>query len=110
MSVIHIVRRARLLGAVPITLEICGGGPLLGLVRWVVRRRGWSGWVSLPGRVDRERLLEHYGAADVYLASSRYESFGIAALEGRTVGLPVLARGSGTEDFVTDGITDWCRW
>ena len=110
MSVIHIVRRARLLGAVPITLEICGGGPLLGLVRWVVRRRGWSGWVSLPGRVDRERLLEHYGAADVYLASSRYESFGIAALEGRTVGLPVLAlRGSGTEDFVTDGITGLVR-
>lgn len=110
LSVIGIVRRARLLSSELITLEICGGGPLLGLVRLVVRWRGWTGWVSLPGRIDRKQLMEHYGAADVYLASSRYESFGIAALEGRTVGLPVLAlRGSGSEDFVTDGITGLVR-
>ena len=104
LSVIDIVRRARSRSAVPITVEICGGGPLLGLVRRVVARRGWSDWVLLPGRIDREQLVEHYRAADVYLASSRYESFGIAALEGRTVGLPVLAlQGSGAEDFVTGG-------
>lgn len=110
LSVIRIVRRARSRARVPILLEICGGGPLLGPVRAVVRRRGWSDWVSLPGRVDRESLVEHYRAADVYLASSRFESFGIAALEGRTVGLPVLAlRGSGAEDFVTDGVTGLVR-
>lgn len=110
LSVIGIVRRARARSAVPITLEICGGGPLLGLVRRVVARRGWSHWVFLPGRVDRERLVEHYAAADLYLASSRYESFGIAALEGRTVGLPVLAlRGSGAEDFVVDGVNGLVR-
>lgn len=110
LSVIDIVRRARSRSQVPITLEICGGGPLLGLVRRVVRRRGWSNWVSLPGRIDRERLVEHYRAADVYLASSRFESFGIAALEGRTVGLPVVAlAGSGAEDFVTDGVTGLVR-
>ncbi|HQA14181.1 MAG TPA: glycosyltransferase family 4 protein [Ornithinibacter sp.] len=110
LSVIDIVRRARSRSAVPITVEICGGGPLLGLVRRVVARRGWSDWVLLPGRIDREQLVEHYRAADVYLASSRYESFGIAALEGRTVGLPVLAlQGSGAEDFVTDGIDGLVR-
>ena len=110
LTVIDIVRRARARSRVPITLEICGGGPLLGLVRRVVRRRGWSDWVSLPGRVDRESLVEHYRAADVYLASSRFESFGIAALEGRTVGLPVVAlAGSGAEDFVTDGVTGLVR-
>lgn len=110
LSVIEIVRRARSRTAVPITLEICGGGPLLALVRRVVARRGWLDWVSLPGRIDRARLVEHYRAADVYLASSRYESFGIAALEGRTVGLPVLAlRGSGAEDFVTDGVNGLIR-
>jgi glycosyltransferase involved in cell wall biosynthesis len=110
LSVIGIVRRARSRSAVPITLEICGGGPLLGIVRRVVARRGWSDWVFLPGRIDRHQLLEHYRAADLYLASSRYESFGIAALEGRTVGLPVLAlRGSGAEDFVTDGVDGLVR-
>lgn len=110
LSVIGIVHRARARAEAPISLEICGGGPLLGLVRAVVRRRGWTDWVSLPGRVDRDSLVERYRAADVYLASSRFESFGIAALEGRTVGLPVLAlRGSGAEDFVTDGVTGLVR-
>ena len=110
LAVIDIVRRARSRSPVPITLEICGGGPLLALVRRVVRRRGWTSWVSLPGRVDRRQLVEHYRAADAYLASSRFESFGIAALEGRTVGLPVVAlRGSGAEDFVTDGVTGLVR-
>lgn len=110
LAVIEIVRVARSRSRVPIMLEICGGGPLLGLVRRVVRRRGWSDWVSLPGRITRERLVEHYRDADVYLASSRFESFGIAALEGRTVGLPVVALGgSGAEDFVSDGITGLVR-
>lgn len=110
LSVIGIVRRARERADVPITLEICGGGPLLEPVRAVVRRRGWADWVSLPGRIDRPSLVAHYRAADVYLASSRYESFGIAALEGRTVGLPVVAlRGSGAEDFVSDGTTGLVR-
>jgi glycosyltransferase involved in cell wall biosynthesis/8-oxo-dGTP pyrophosphatase MutT (NUDIX family) len=110
LAVIGIVRRARERVTVPITLEICGGGPLLPVVRSVVQRRGWSDWVSLPGRIDRETLVAHYRAADVYLASSRFESFGIAALEGRTVGLPVLAlRGSGAEDFVRDGATGLVR-
>ncbi|MGA8048362.1 MAG: glycosyltransferase [Dermatophilaceae bacterium] len=110
LSVIGIVRRARERAEVPITLEICGGGPLLEPVRAVVRRRGWADWVSLPGRIDRPSLVAHYRAADVYLASSRFESFGIAALEGRTVGLPVLAlRGSGAEDFVSEGTTGLVR-
>lgn len=110
LAVIDIVRRARARSDVPITVEICGGGPLLPLVRAVVARRGWSDWVSLPGRVPRERLVEHYRAADVYLASSRFESFGIAALEGRTVGLPVVAlAGSGAEDFISDGVTGLVR-
>lgn len=110
VSVLHIVQRARSRSAVPVTLEICGGGPLLAPVRQVVRSRGWSDWVSLPGPVERDELVAHYRAADVYLASSRYESFGIAALEARTVGLPVVAlRGSGTEAFVVDGVTGLVR-
>jgi glycosyltransferase involved in cell wall biosynthesis len=41
----------------------------------------------------------------VYLSPARLESFGIAALEARTVGLPVIGRqGSGVGEFVTDGV------
>jgi glycosyltransferase involved in cell wall biosynthesis len=59
------------------------------------------GWVRLPGRVPREELRERYAASDVYLSPARLESFGIAALEARTVGLPVIGRtGSGVGEFV----------
>lgn len=106
LGVIALVRRARdqLAGEAEVSLQICGGGPLLPLVRRVVRARGDQAWVDLPGRVARADLAAHYRVGDVYLAPSRFESFGIAALEARTAGLPVVAlAGSGVQDFVTDG-------
>ena len=62
-------------------------------------------WVSLPGRVTRDELRERYAAADVYLSPVLLESFGIAALEARTVGLPVIGRsGSGVGEFVSNEV------
>jgi glycosyltransferase involved in cell wall biosynthesis len=55
--------------------------------------------------VARDDLRQRYWDADVYLTPARLEAFGIAALEARTAGLPVLARsGTGVEDFVVDGV------
>jgi glycosyltransferase involved in cell wall biosynthesis len=64
-----------------------------------------SDWVRLPGRVTREQLRQAYWHSDVYLTTARLEAFGIAALEARTAGLPVLARAdTGVGDFVADGV------
>ena len=50
-------------------------------------------------------MLEIYRGADVYLAPARLESFGIAAIEARAAGLPVVARSdSGVREFVRDGV------
>ena len=66
---------------------------------------GMTSWVSLPGRVPRTSVRDRYAMADVYISPARLESFGIAALEARTSGLPVVARsGSGVGEFVTDGV------
>jgi glycosyltransferase involved in cell wall biosynthesis len=71
----------------------------------LIRRQGMQDWVELPGRVDRDRLRATYRAADLYVAPARLESFGIAALEARAAGLPVVARAdSGVREFVTDGV------
>ena len=83
-----------------ITLTILGEGPERARVERHVREHD-LGWVRLPGRVSREELRERYAASDVYLSPARLESFGIAALEARTVGLPVIGRsGSGVGEFV----------
>ena len=62
-------------------------------------------WLALPGRVSRAELRQRYWQSDLYLTPARLEAFGIAALEARTAGLPVLARsGTGVADFVEDGV------
>ncbi len=86
------------------SLTVLGEGPDRRKVEALVRERRLD-WVSLPGRVPRDELRQLYAAADVYLSPARLESFGIAALEARTVGLPVIGRsGSGVGEFVTDGV------
>ncbi|MEP7332566.1 MAG: glycosyltransferase [Terracoccus sp.] len=87
-----------------LTLTILGEGPDRRKVEASVRDKGLD-WVNLPGRVTRDELRERYAASDVYLSPARLESFGIAALEARTVGLPVIGRsGSGVGEFVVDGV------
>ncbi|GAA2743769.1 glycosyltransferase family 1 protein [Terrabacter aerolatus] len=87
-----------------VSLTVLGDGPDRRKVEALVRDRRLD-WVSLPGRVPRDELRGLYAAADVYLSPARLESFGIAALEARTVGLPVIGRsGSGVGEFVIDGV------
>ena len=104
-ALIDLVAEAgRQAGAGALTLTILGEGPDQRKVAASVRQQGLD-WVSLPGRVSRDELRERYADSDVYLSPTRLESFGIAALEARTVGLPVIGRsGSGVSEFVTDGV------
>jgi glycosyltransferase involved in cell wall biosynthesis len=86
-------------------LTLFGEGPQRRRLEQFVERHGMADWVSLPGRVDREELKARYWASDVYLTPARLEAFGIAALEARTSGLPVVARrDTGVGDFVVDGV------
>jgi glycogen synthase len=86
-------------------LTVLGEGPSERAMRAVVRRRGIGAWVDLPGRVDQARLLDTYRRADIYIAPTHLESFGIAAIEARAAGLPIVARSdSGVREFVTDGV------
>jgi len=88
-----------------IRLDIFGDGPDRSRLERFVAAHGMGGWVRLPGRVTREELRERYAASDLFVAPAPLESFGIAALEARTVGLPVVGRrGSGVQEFVTDGL------
>jgi glycosyltransferase involved in cell wall biosynthesis len=58
----------------------------------------------LQGTACQKEIRDLYAEADLYVAPATLESFGIAALEARCAGLPVVAySGSGVADFITHG-------
>lgn len=106
-AVLQIARAARDLvpPGIGMQLELFGDGPERPRLQRFVQRHEMAGWVSLPGRATRDALRARYWDSHVYLTPARLEAFGIAALEARTAGLPVLAReDTGVADFVTDGV------
>ena len=106
-AVLEIARAARTLvpPEVGMQLSLFGDGPERRRLESFVERSGMASWVSLPGRVTRDQLRAGYWDSHVYLTPARLEAFGIAALEARTAGLPVLARThTGVGDFVADGV------
>lgn len=96
----------RRLGPGAMTLDVYGDGPLRPWLETRVQALGLADVVRLRGRVTRAELAQAWADADVYLSPTRLEAFGIAALEARTAGLPVIARGdSGVREVVTDGVS-----
>ncbi|HQH08645.1 MAG TPA: glycosyltransferase, partial [Phycicoccus sp.] len=62
-------------------------------------------WISVPGRLTRPALRELHWDAHAFVSMARLEAFGIAALEARTAGLPIVGlAGTGMDDFVHDGV------
>jgi glycosyltransferase involved in cell wall biosynthesis len=86
-------------------LTIVGDGPLTSQVQRYVAKHGLQHGVftvDLAGRLSHDHVRATLAASDVFVAPARMESFGIAALEARTVGLPVLA-------YSSTGITSFVR-
>jgi glycosyltransferase involved in cell wall biosynthesis len=96
--------RRRIPDDVPLELVLAGDGPQARRLAAEVTARGMTGWVRLPGRLDRAGIRDLLATADLYVAPARLESFGIAALEARCAGLPVVARAAGgVTGFVEPG-------
>ncbi|MEU4743842.1 glycosyltransferase family 4 protein [Actinosynnema sp. NPDC023658] len=102
MALLRALRAVR--ADVPLRATLAGAGPELAVLRRYVRRHD-LGWVSLPGRLDRRGVGRLLAGADVFVNAASQEAFGLAALEARTAGVPVVARpGTGVADFVRDGV------
>lgn len=96
--------RSRVPADVPLRATVVGDGPARASMERYLARHGMTAWVSLPGRYTREQIAKVLESADVFVAPAPRESFGIAALEARAAGLPVVARAqSGVADFVAHG-------
>jgi phosphatidylinositol alpha 1,6-mannosyltransferase len=107
LALVRVLRTAagRMPDGVALRATLVGDGPAEPLVRSYLRRSGMTGQVRLTGRLPRAELPGLLADADVFLAPAVREAFGLAALEARTAGLPVVARaGTGIADFVTPGL------
>ncbi len=69
---------------------------------------GMADRVRFEGAVPQERLPSYYSAADLLVAPSYYESFGLTVLEAMACGIPVVAaRAGGLRGLVRDGETGY---
>ncbi|MDP2288906.1 MAG: glycosyltransferase family 4 protein [Actinomycetota bacterium] len=84
-------------------LRIVGDGPERTRAEAYVGQHDLGDLVTFTGRLDHAGIREIFGLSDVYVQPSVRESFGIAALEARCAGLPVIARSqTGTTEFIRD--------
>ncbi|GII56756.1 glycosyl transferase [Planotetraspora thailandica] len=105
MRLLHLLEaaRSRVPEHIAMRATVVGDGPARGRMERHLRARRLD-WVSLPGRLTREQIKEVLASADVFVAPAPRESFGLAALEARSAGVPVVAREqSGVADFVRPG-------
>ena len=104
LDVLAEVRRRVPTGA-KVSVSIVGDGPRRADLQRQVDDLGLADWVALLGHRDAAAVRDLHHHSDLFVASSRQESFGIAALEARSAGLPVIGyRRNGLVDFVADGV------
>lgn len=104
MALVQVIEEAgaHLAGEAAVQAVLIGDGPDRSSAERYSGRRGLP--IAFAGRLDHVAILSAFAVADVFVQASVRESFGLAALEARTAGLPVLARSqAGTSEFVHDG-------
>lgn len=72
-----------------------GLGPDLARVRERAMERGVADGLIFCGPQPHETLARYYAAADLTVVPSRYESFGLVAIESMACGTPVVASRAG---------------
>jgi glycosyltransferase involved in cell wall biosynthesis len=99
---IEALRQLRETG-VDTTLTICGDGSERDALERQVADAGLADRVTFEGWTDPDALAEQYRTAELLLIPSRYEPFGIVALEAIASGCPVVAaRTGGLPEAVDD--------
>lgn len=93
-----------------VRLVIVGGDdghtPELQNLQHLSQELGMQDAVAFAGRVEHDKLPPYYCAADVVVLPSRYETFGLVALEALASGTPVVATPVGAmESIIRQGET-----
>ena len=101
-AVVRIFYRIR--ERIPARLLLVGDGPDLLRARRVARELGVAGDVDALG--EQEQVVPILSVSDLFLLPSTEESFGVAALEAMSCGVPVIAcRVGGLPEVIEQGVT-----
>jgi len=91
---------------IPSKLLFVGDGPDRGLAEDLSRRLGICNEIRFVGK--QEQMEDILAIADLFLLTSDYESFGLAALEAMAAGVPVVSTNAGgLPEVVVEGITGY---
>lgn len=110
LQIVSVMRLARkksphdLIAAVPAVLErarrdviftIVGDGPERQRLEQDAQRLGVASHVRFLGACERDRVAYELARSELFVLPSRREAFGIALLEARAAGLPIVATARG---------------
>jgi L-malate glycosyltransferase len=87
-------------------LLLVGGGEQRDTLEALAQSLGIREKVTFVGQVGHQQVPEWLNQLDIYIAASRLESFGVAAVEASACGLPVVVSDvGGLPEVVRDGAT-----
>lgn len=93
-------------GSKKIRLEIYGKGPQEKQLMDLCRTLAIDNLVIFKGYVEHQLIPEILGKIDIFCLGSLQESFGVAAIEAMSVGVPVIASDAdGFREIIVDGET-----
>lgn len=105
LALVEIVRRLiELLPRRTIHLDVIGDGPEELRLRRAIARAKLDRNITLHGALTRDEIRRRLASSDVFILPTIRESFGLAALEARCAGVPIVAmRASGVAEFIGHG-------
>ena len=91
---------------IPSKLLFVGDGPERGMVEELSRQLGVYDEIRFVGK--QEQMEDILAIGDLFLLTSEYESFGLAALEAMAAGVPVVSTNAGgLGEINIDGVTGY---
>jgi len=98
LALVAMMERLRTL---PVNLRIVGDGPERVWLERAVASSGLADRIEICGRLSREEIRALLAKSDVFVLPTVRESFGLAALEARCAGLPVVGMArSGVSEII----------
>ena len=91
---------------IPSKLLFVGDGPERGTAEYLSRQLGICDEISFVGK--QEQMEDILAIADLFLLTSDYESFGLAALEAMAAGVPVVSTNAGgLPEIMVEGVNGY---